>query len=163
GADVAASLDDTGYIMRGGDWVLESRVGVVENAVLTADRWEGLLAPALISVSSATTVLRVFNSAGTLVSDSSTGTGFAGGRSVGVTAGGFAVWSNAGTVGGQAVDLRAVIVSNTSGTSAADVINFDRPTLTSNDPAFLLTAPREAARHRSRFAGNWCLRAPTHR
>jgi large repetitive protein len=140
GADIAASIDDTGYIMRGGDWTLESRLGVIDNASLVAQAWEGLLAPALISVSSTTTILRVFNSAGTLVSDSGTGVGWVGGRSIGVTAGGFAVWSNAGTVNGQAVDLRAVIVSNTSGTAAADVINFDRPVTTSNDPAFLLTA-----------------------
>jgi large repetitive protein len=140
GADVAASLDDTGYIVRGGDWTLENRLGIIESATLTAQYWEGLLAPAIISVSSTTSVLRVYNSAGTLVSDSQTGVGWTGGRSVGVTAGGYAVWSNAGTVGGQAVDLRAVIVSSTSGTSAADVLNFDRPTTTSNDPAFLLTA-----------------------
>jgi large repetitive protein len=141
GADIAASVDDTGYVMRGGDWTLENRLGVIESASLVSQSWEGLLAPAVISVSSTTSVLRVFNSAGTLVSDSSgAGTGFIGGRSAGVTAGGVAVWSNAGTVGGQAVDLRAVIVSNTSGTSAADVINFDRPTTTSNDPSFLLTA-----------------------
>ncbi len=141
GGDVAASLDDTGYILRGGDWTLENRLGFIDGTTLVAKDWQGLLAPALISVSSATTTLRVFNSAGTLVSDSSgAGTGFSGNRSVGVTAGGFAVWSNAGTVGGRAVDLRAVIVSNTSGTSTADVINFDRPTTTSNDPSFLLTA-----------------------
>jgi len=141
GADIAASVDDTGYIMRGGDWTLENRLGVIQETSLVAKDWQGLLAPAIISVSSTTAVLRVYNSAGTLVSDSSgAGTGFIAGRSVGVTAGGYAVWSNAGTVGGQAVDLRAVIVSSTSGTAAADVINFDRPTTTSNDPAFLLTA-----------------------
>ena len=144
GADIAASVDDTGYIMRGGDWTLENRLGVIQETSLVAKDWQGLLAPALISVSSTTTVLRVFNSAGTEVANSSTGTGFStivgAQRAVGVTAGGFALWSNAGTVGGQAVDLRAVIVSNTSGTAAADVINFDRPTTGSNDPAFLLSA-----------------------
>jgi large repetitive protein len=141
GADVAASIDDTGSMLRGGDWTLENRLGVVESASLVARDWDGLLAPALISVSSTTTVLRVYNSSGVLVSDSTgAGTGWTGGRSVGVTAGGYAVWSNAGTVGGQAIDLRAVIVSSTSGTAAADVINFDRPVTTSNDPAFLLTA-----------------------
>jgi large repetitive protein len=139
-ADVAASLDDTGYVMRGGNWALENRLGVIDATSLTAERWEGLLAPAIISVSSTTSVLRVYNSAGTLVSDSAAGTGWTGGRSVGVSAGGYAVWSNAGTVGGQAVDLRAVIVSSTTGTTNPDVINFDRPTTTSNDPAFLLTA-----------------------
>ena len=141
GADVAASVDDTGNIMRGGDWTLENRLGHIDETSLVARDWQGLLASAVISVGSATTILRVFNSAGVLVSDSSgAGTGFTAGRSVGVSAGGFAVWSNAGTVGGQAVDLRAVIVSNTSGTAAADVINFDRPSTTSNDPSFLLTA-----------------------
>jgi large repetitive protein len=140
GADVAASIDDTGYILRGGDWTLEKRLGDIGTTTLVARDWQGLLAPAVISINQATTVLRVYNSAGTLVSDSQAGTGFAGGRSVGVTAGGYAVWSNAGTVNGQAVDLRAVIVSNTSGNTAADVINFDRPSAGTNDPGFLLTA-----------------------
>jgi large repetitive protein len=143
GADVAASIDDTGYMLRGGDWTLENRLGQIETTSLVARDWEGLLAPAIISVSSTTTILRVYNASGVLVSDSSlsgAAAGFPSGRSVGVTAGGYAVWSNAGTVNGQAVDLRAVIVSSTSGTSAADVINFDRPTTGSNDPSFLLTA-----------------------
>jgi large repetitive protein len=140
GADVAASIDDTGYSVRGGDWILESQVGVVEGAALTADRWEGLLAPALISINPTSTVLRVFNSSGAVVADSSTGAGFSGGpqRSVGVTAGGFAVWSNAGTVNGQAIDLRAVLVSSSTNGASQDVMRFDRPVSSTNDPGFLL-------------------------
>lgn len=140
GADVAASLDDTGNAVRGGDWTLESRVGMVENAVLTAEVWEGLLAPALIRLNSATTVLRVFDSAGNLVANSQTGTGFSGGRSVGITAGGLAVWSNAGTVNGQAVDLRAVVVSSTINGASRDVLQFDRPAVGVDDPGLLLVA-----------------------
>ncbi len=142
GSDVAASMDDTGFIMRGGDWTLENRLGVIDNATLVASSWEGLLAPAVIRIDPATTVLRVFNSAGVEVSNSSTGTGFSiavgASRSIGVGTGGFAVWSNAGTVNGQAVDLRAVVVSSTANGASADVMRFDRPTAASNDPGFLL-------------------------
>ncbi len=139
GADIAASIDDTGSILRGGDWTLENRLGTIDNATLIAQDWEGLLAPAVIAINPASTVLRVFNAAGTEVANSSTGTGFSvvvgAQRSVGVAGGGVAVWSNAGTVGGQAVDLRAVVVSSTL---ATDVIRFDRPVAGTNDPAFLL-------------------------
>lgn len=41
GADIAASTDDTGYTLRGGNWILENRLGVVENAVLVAQDWQG--------------------------------------------------------------------------------------------------------------------------
>jgi large repetitive protein len=139
GADIAASIDDTGSILRGGNWILENKLGTVENAVLEAQNWQGLLAPAIISINPATTVLSVFDSTGALVARSGTiGTGFSGGTSVGVSAGGFAVWANAGTVSGQAVDLRAVIVSATNGSTSADRIRFNQPSATSNDPGFLL-------------------------
>jgi large repetitive protein len=139
GADVAASIDDTGSILRGGDWTLENRLGSIEGATLVAERWDGLLAPAIISINPTTTTLRVFNAAGAEVSNSSgAGTGFAGGTSIGVSAGGFAVWSNAGTVSGQAVDLRAVLVTSTTSGVSPDVIRFNQPSATSNDPGFLL-------------------------
>ena len=138
GADVAASIDDTGSAMRGGNWILENNLGTIENNALTAYEWQGLLATALISINQTSTVLRVFNAAGTEVANSATGAGFStiigAQRSTGISSG-FALWSNAGTVGGQAVDLRAVVVSSTL---ATDVINFDRPVATTNDPGFLL-------------------------
>jgi large repetitive protein len=137
-ADVAASIDDTGTILRGGDWTLENRLGVIDGATLVARDWDGLLVSALISINPSTTVLRVYNTAGTEVANSGTATGFAGGTSVGVTAGGYAVWSNAGTVGGQAVDLRAVVVTSTISGSTPDTIKFNQPSTGSNDPGFLL-------------------------
>ncbi len=139
GADIAASVDDTGYYIRGGNWILENRLGVIDNAALIARDWQGLLVPALISVSSATTDLKVYNSAGVLVSSTvGTDTGFTGGVSVGVTAGGYAIWTNAGTIGGQAIDLRAVVVSSTTSGTTPDTIKFNQLTATSNDPGFLL-------------------------
>ncbi|WP_051116670.1 Ig-like domain-containing protein [Sphingomonas sp. PAMC 26617] len=138
GADVAASIDDTGSAMRGGNWVLENRLGTVEHTALTALDWHGLLATAQIAVNSATTVLKVYNAAGTEVANSATGAGFSviigASRSTGISAG-YAVWTNAATLNGQALDLRAVVVGTTLGT---DVINFDRPVATTNDPGFLL-------------------------
>ncbi|WP_354288251.1 tandem-95 repeat protein [Sphingomonas sp. UYEF23] len=137
-ADVAASIDDTGSAMRGGNWILEAKLGTVESTVLTAYDWHGVLATALISINPTSTVLKVYTAAGTEVANSATGTGFStivgASRSVGISSG-YAVWTNAGTVGGQAVDLRAVVVSSTLST---DVINFDRPVNTTNDPGFLL-------------------------
>jgi large repetitive protein len=143
GADVAASVDDTGYIMRGGDWTLENRLGVIESTSLVAQVWEGLLAPALITINPTNTVLRVFNATGTEVANSSSGSGFSSvsgaQRSVGIGSGGYAVWTNAGTVNGQTVDLRAVVVSSSSNGASPDVMRFDRPVATTNDPAFLLS------------------------
>jgi large repetitive protein len=138
GADIAASIDDTGSILRGGDWTLENRLGVIDGATLVARNWDGLLVSALISINPATTVLRVYNTAGAEVANSSTAVGFAGGTSVGVSGGGYAVWSNAGTVGGQAVDLRAVLVSSTTSGTTPDTIKFNQPSASSNDPGFLL-------------------------
>jgi large repetitive protein len=138
GADVAASIDDTGAILRGGDWTLENRLGVIDATTLVAERWEGLLATALISINPATTVLKVFDTAGVEVANSTSGAGFTAGQAVGVSAGGFAVWSNAGTVGGQIVDLRAVLVTSTLNGATPDTISFNRPAAGTNDPGFLL-------------------------
>ncbi|MGD9849095.1 MAG: DUF4347 domain-containing protein [Desulfuromonas sp.] len=44
GADVAASDDATGAAEKGGDWVLESRVGTVEAGGLTVYNFDGVLA-----------------------------------------------------------------------------------------------------------------------
>ncbi|MDA0282855.1 MAG: DUF4347 domain-containing protein [Planctomycetota bacterium] len=48
GADVAASTDDTGSSIRGGDWDLEYSAGSIETGVIFTDQlqaeWEGLLA-----------------------------------------------------------------------------------------------------------------------
>jgi len=54
GADVAASTDDTGSALRGGDWELEYKAGSVESNVIFTGQlqteWDGLLvAPMLVS------------------------------------------------------------------------------------------------------------------
>ena len=132
GADIAASLDNTGSTLRGGDWTLETRVGDIEAATLVAQHWEGLLAPTVISVAPDSLVVR--NAAGAIVSQGATN--FPGGRSPGQIAGATATWANAGTIGGQVIDLRATVVSVTAGAS----VQFDRPVAASDNPAFLLIA-----------------------
>jgi large repetitive protein len=143
-ADVAASIDDTGAIARGGDWTLERRAGAVDAISLVSDRYDGLLAPALITINQTSTVLKVFDANGTEVANSQTNAGFsnianAGAlRSTGIGAGGYAVWTNAGTVGGQTIDLRARVLSSTTNGSNLDTLSFDKPTAATNDPGFLL-------------------------
>jgi hypothetical protein len=44
GADVAASTDATGAAERGGDWLLETRIGRLQTPVLQAEGWSGTLA-----------------------------------------------------------------------------------------------------------------------
>jgi large repetitive protein len=114
GADIAASIDDTGYILRGGDWTLESRLGVIDNATLTADDWQGLLAPAaLAGVNGALTVR---DGTGALV-------GFTTGQSAAVGAGAVARWTNVATINGVQVDLVATVVSLTN----ASGVRFNQP------------------------------------
>ena len=140
-ADVAASIDDTGAMLRGGNWALERTYGIIDEKALYSLTYEGLLAPAVITIGPST-VLRVFNPSNVEIANSSTGVGFStisgASRAVGVSAGAYAVWTNAGTVGGQVVDLRAVLVSSTVSGATNDILNFDRPVSTTNDPAFLL-------------------------
>jgi Domain of unknown function (DUF4347) len=97
GADVAASEDLTGSADLGGDWVLEDRTGAIEARILDARDWHGILAPLNIAISSAPAV---FTSAGVPATT--------------VVAGGYAIWSNAGTIGSTAIDLRATVVSITA-------------------------------------------------
>ncbi|MBK8768818.1 MAG: tandem-95 repeat protein [Rhizobiales bacterium] len=49
GADVAASSDDTGAAVQGGDWDLEETVGVIDTASLAAPGWDGLLTKSVIN------------------------------------------------------------------------------------------------------------------
>jgi large repetitive protein len=109
GADVAASMDDTGNVLRGGNWVLENRLGIVENAALEARSWEGLLAPTPLVGTGAP---EVRNAAGAVVTGA-------------VGAGATARWTNAGTVNGIAVDVIARVVSiSTRSTGASDTVTF---------------------------------------
>ncbi len=132
GADIAASIDDTGSILRGGDWTLENRLGVVESASLVARDWDGLLAPTSISAPNDSLTVRDAN--GNIVASGSNGFTESGNRSPGQTVGATGTWDNVGTVSGQSISIRATIVSISSG----DTIRFDRPTGSNDDPAFLL-------------------------
>ncbi|GAA0477594.1 hypothetical protein GCM10009096_19360 [Parasphingorhabdus litoris] len=118
GADIAASIDDTGSIVRGGDWTLESRVGQVESASLIARNWDGLLASTAISVQSGAP--DVVNGAGNPV-----------GSNTRVGQGATATWTDVGTFNGQQISLRATVISLTAG----DDIRFST---IGDDPNFLM-------------------------
>ncbi|MEP3225399.1 MAG: Ig-like domain-containing protein [Parasphingorhabdus sp.] len=118
GADIAASIDDTGSILRGGDWTLESRLGQVDAASLVARNWDGLLASTAISVQSGNP--NVVNGAGVAVNSNTR-----------VGEGATATWTNVGTVNGQQISLRATVVSLTAG----DDIRFST---SGDDPRLLL-------------------------
>ncbi|MEL7486714.1 MAG: choice-of-anchor L domain-containing protein, partial [Pseudomonadota bacterium] len=49
GADIAASSNDTGAARLGGDWVLETQIGVVATSAIVADGFQGLLAPLVVT------------------------------------------------------------------------------------------------------------------
>jgi VCBS repeat-containing protein len=111
GADVASSTDATGHADRGGDWTLERETGSVETAALTAFSWDGVLAPVIISATTAPVV-----TAGT------------GGAVIGTTA----LWRNAGSVNGLSIDLRATVVGAGTGDTVTFAIAGDDPSLTVN-------------------------------
>jgi VCBS repeat-containing protein len=123
GADVAASIDRTGYIDLGGDWVFETRVGSIETDLAITDAaqmdWKGLLATE--TVRDEFSLSAYDNNDGTQKwvsdwSETDPGAGGAGGGDVGVKS---QLWIDAGSVGNQAsrqVDL--------SGTSSA-TLSFD--------------------------------------
>jgi len=131
GADIAASIDDTGSIVRGGDWTLESRLGSVEAASLVARDWDGLLAPANLSAG--------FNSISVTDADGNNVTFDGNNRTIGLGTGAIARWSGVGTVQGNSVDLVAEVVSITGN----DTVRFFRPgtnTLGSDDFGFQILA-----------------------
>ena len=55
GADIAASTDETGHADLGGDWDLETSIGLINVDSIQAVNWEGLLAPAVITAIDGTT------------------------------------------------------------------------------------------------------------
>ncbi|WP_279349256.1 Ig-like domain-containing protein [Erythrobacter litoralis] len=134
GADMAASIDDTGAISRGGDWVLENRLGSVETASLVAESWEGLLAPTAISAPADSLTVRDAN--GAILAQGSAGFAAFGRFSPEVPAGGVATWANVGTVNGQSISISATVVSLGDG----DTIRFERPGVVSDDPTIALFA-----------------------
>ncbi|MEM7082632.1 MAG: DUF4347 domain-containing protein [Pseudomonadota bacterium] len=113
-ADVAASTTLTGAAQLGGDWVLETRIGTVQTEALTAPAWKGVLAPLVISPID----YPIRESDGM-----QSGEPDVSGLSLPFAAGDSALWSNAGTIGGESIDVRATIVSfnDTSGVGAGAV------------------------------------------
>jgi large repetitive protein len=124
-ADVAASVDDTGTTLRGANWTLERTSGLIDHRTLDSLNWNGLLAPVVIAPGVNSLVVR--DSAGAIVSPVGTAQG----------AGSVARWSNAATVNGQLVDLKATIVSTVAGAK----LQFNQIVAGTNDPSFTLTAP----------------------
>nr|MCH9764776.1 choice-of-anchor L domain-containing protein [Alphaproteobacteria bacterium] len=55
GADVAASEDDTGHESLGGDWDLETKIGIINVEAIHAVNWEQLMAPINVTVVDGTT------------------------------------------------------------------------------------------------------------
>ncbi len=111
GADIAASSDGTGTAALGGDWDLEIRNGLIEAGLIDAPEWNGLLAPLQIQVS------------GDPVKLSGVGGAADPFNSVGNTA----LWTNAGTIGGTSIDIRATVISTTtfnSGVFARPYVDF---------------------------------------
>ncbi|MEQ1714149.1 MAG: DUF4347 domain-containing protein, partial [Hyphomicrobium sp.] len=117
GADLAASVDDTGHADLGGDWDLETRTGLIEAGLIDAPEWNGLLAPLVISTTAAPTVT------GAIGTNLTTGL-LEGG--VGYTG----LWTNAGTIGGTSIDIRATVV-----TLSASTISFFTQ---GDDPSIIL-------------------------
>lgn len=136
GADVSASNDDTGAANLGGDWDLEVATSSIEATSVKALDWDRTLAPLVISVS--TTVPPVVTpSVGTTVTSTAAG----GGLTAGTTLGGAVVgttirWNNGGTVGGQAIDVRATVTAVT-GSNPARTFNFAS---SGDDPSVLINA-----------------------
>ncbi|MEL7048931.1 MAG: DUF4347 domain-containing protein, partial [Pseudomonadota bacterium] len=106
GADVAASVDDTGHADFGGDWDLEVETGEIETAAVVAENWNGLLAPLVIDASGIQPSID-----------------FPVAANVGETA----VWSGAGTIGATLVDIHATVVSASAGTTVFFDTNGDDP------------------------------------
>jgi large repetitive protein len=103
GADVAASIDETGADAYGGNWSLEVRTGLIEAGLIKAPEWNGLLAPLIISTTATPTVTGATGTNAT--------TGFVEGG-VGFSG----LWTAAGTVGGTTVDIRATVIGLTGST-----------------------------------------------
>ena len=120
GADIAASDDDTGAADLGGDWDLEVATGAIEATSIEATEWNGLLAPASISAPNGS--LSVADASG-----NPTGTTVS-------SVGAIATWSNAGTVGGAAIDVRATVVAIGPG----DTITFEDPSVIGQDDLSIL-------------------------
>ena len=147
GADVAASTDLTGAAARGGDWTLEAHDGAIQTRTLSSsDYGYVLVANTPVPIAVTANSLTVTDAAGNVVVSHSTAadgtttsTGYGSdARSPDLTAAGAtAVWANAATYQGQALDLKATVLSLSTG----DAVRFNAPGGTSqeaDDATFLL-------------------------
>ena len=125
GADVAASSDDTGAAELDGNWVLEVATGDVSTRVISAPDWDHTLAPLVISVSAQPTRT---GASGANANN--------GGLPEGV-AGMTALWTNAGTIGGTSIDVKATLLSLSNGTASFNT--------SSDDLSVWLNAPNSTA------------------
>jgi hypothetical protein len=123
GADVAASNDKTGHAGLGGDWDLETATGEIEATSIAMSEWRGTLAATDLAAQPNSMML--YDAGNNLLNEGDT-----------VGAGGRAVWVNAGTVGGQAIDLVAYVVS----VGAGDTVEFENPLSGTDDPSFVLNS-----------------------
>ena len=103
GADIAASTDDTGAALRGGNWQLETSTGSIGARTIDAPDWDGLLAPLVISTTALPTTTGATGING-LTGIAEGGVGYAG------------LWLNAGTIGGRSIDLKATVMSLSAST-----------------------------------------------
>ncbi len=86
--------------------MLESQVGTIDTRTIDAPEWHGELAPMTIAVSGTPTVT------GATGTSASTGLLTGGAGFVGL-------WTNAGSVGGTSIDIRATVISVTAGTAVS--------------------------------------------
>ncbi len=116
GADVAASNDLTGAAALGGDWDLEVKSGSIEAGAIRAAAFDSVLVAPTIDLDLVATapvpgipdtIDLDFSTAPVVTND--TQTEAVDGAGNGETA----VYANVGTVNGQSIDLRAVVVSRT--------------------------------------------------
>ncbi len=105
GADIAASSDVSGADPFNGNWTLETIIGDVETQSLSASSWNGALAPMAINP----VRFPVRESDGM----ESVAPAVSGGLSIPFTVGDSALWENAGTIGDQAIDVRATLIAFT--------------------------------------------------
>ncbi|MEZ5925844.1 MAG: Ig-like domain-containing protein [Hyphomicrobiaceae bacterium] len=113
GADIAASTDATGHADLGGDWELETDIGLVESAAISAPDWHDLLGTSTATLDWATqpslvqgsTVNYTIGGLTNAVSISVSGTGYIDGN---------ATWNTGGT-GDPTMTIRASTTSTTVG------------------------------------------------
>uniref|UniRef100_UPI001177D3F7 Ig-like domain-containing protein n=1 Tax=Crenothrix polyspora TaxID=360316 RepID=UPI001177D3F7 len=120
GADVAASNDATGSTTFGGDWELETRIGLINADFIKAANWEGVLAPVKISAPTGVAP-KLYDKNG-----ASLPIAYYDSTKIGMQA----VWEKAGTLGTALLDVRATVVAVNTTTYTFETVG--------DDPSILL-------------------------